>query len=77
MRTRHRTECADRLPVNSRRFHGDMGYAFSRQPIRQGHQFLGRRLEGLDSSGYLAVRHVATAADHRLLMDIQASTMRV
>jgi hypothetical protein len=67
----------DRLPVDAGGFHGDMGYAFRRQPVRQGHQLLGRRLEGLDSSGYLAVHHMANAGDYRLLMYIEASTMRV
>jgi hypothetical protein len=61
---------------HTRRFHGDMNYAFRRQPIRKGHQLLGPRLEGLDCSGYLAVPRVANAADYRLLMHIQACTMR-
>ena len=72
-----RQNVPDRLPVDARRFHGDMRYAFSRQPIRQGHQFLGRRLEGFDSSAYLAVHHVTNAGHHRILMNIRTGTMRM
>jgi hypothetical protein len=53
-----------RLPVNARRFHGDMRAAFGRQPFRQRHEILGRRLERPDLPLYRAVHHMARASHH-------------
>ena len=72
-----RQNVPDRLPVDACRFHGDMRRAFGRKPIGQGHQFLGRCLEGLDYSRHLAVDHVTNTGHHGVLMHIQTGTMRV
>ena len=72
-----RQNMPDRLPVDARRFHGGMRTTRRRKPVRQGHQLLGRRLEGPDIGRYRAMHHVTNAGYHRVLMHIQTSAMRV
>src|SRR5437868_9458171 len=64
-----------RLPVNSRRFHGDMRAVFGRQPFRQCHEILGRRLERADLSLSRAIHHMAHAGHHCILVNIKTGTM--
>lgn len=67
----------DRLPVDPCRLHGDVRDAEQCQPLRKVEKVAGRGLERADLAHDLAVNHAACAGDHRLLVDIEASAMRM
>ena len=67
----------DRLPIDARRFHGDVRGGLGGKPLRQGHQLLGGCLESLDMGCDLAFDHVTNAGHYRVLMHIQTGAMRM
>jgi hypothetical protein len=67
----------DRLPIDAGRLHHDMRAAFRRQPLRQGQQIGGRRLERADLALDRAVRHVALTGHDRVLVNVEAGAVWV
>jgi hypothetical protein len=65
------------VPVDAGRFHDNVGAALGRQPFRQRHQFLGRRLEHPNRPLYRSPHHVADTVQDRVLANIQTGAMRI
>ncbi len=64
----------DRLPIDARRLHGDMGAALCREPVGEGQQILGGRAE---CAHFLVHRRIgcdACAGDDGLLVDVESGT---
>src|ERR1022692_346191 len=68
----------DRLPVDPRRFHGQMRYLLLGQPVGQCQQRASHRTEGARLLLHLALGIPAAYADHhRILVNVQTSARRV
>ena len=68
-------QVVDRLPVDARGLHGDVGDPGLGQPVRQSQQLFGHRAEGayLLLAGAILGQH-QPAGNDRLLVDVQAAT---